>query len=131
MAKTSEKSAHRVLVVDDEADVRATIRTILRLDGYAVEAVANAEQALKLVESNKFDLIIVDYSMPGMKGDELARLIKERTLHQPILMITAYSEMLDCSLTPVTGVELVLCKPIKAGTFRKAVAAFFPPPDGD
>jgi len=123
---TAEMTSHRVLVVDDEVFVRDSIKMMLKSEGYAVDLAESGKQALELLENDRFDLIVVDYSMPEMRGDELATLIKQRVPDRPIIMITAYAEMLECSLTPVTGVEVILCKPFMAGVLRDAVARFLP-----
>jgi CheY-like chemotaxis protein len=79
-----------------------------------------------LLEQGKFDLITVDYSMPGMKGDELAAVIKQRLPHQPIIMISAYAEMLKSSSNPLPGVDFILSKPFLLKDLREAIVRVLP-----
>jgi CheY-like chemotaxis protein len=123
---TSEITARRILVIDDEPFICDAIRMMLKSDGYGVEVANSGKEGLSLLAGGKFDLIIVDYSMPEMRGDELVALIKEQTPNQRIIMITAYAEMLEFSGKPVPGVDLVLCKPFRVGTLREAIVKVLP-----
>jgi CheY-like chemotaxis protein len=116
----------RILVVDDEPAVGDAIKMMLKFDGHEVQTASGSKEALSLLEQGKFDLIITDYSMPGMKGDELAAVIKQRLPHQPIIMISAYAEMLKSSGNPLTGVDFILSKPFFMADLREAVARVLP-----
>jgi CheY-like chemotaxis protein len=116
--------ATRLLVVDDDPLVREAVRTMLRFDGHEVHLAAGPEEALGLFEPGKFAVVIVDYTMPGMSGAQLAVAIKERDPSQPVLMITAYKEALG--ETP-KGVDLILGKPFRFEALRAAVASLLPP----
>src|SRR6266576_671357 len=93
----------RILVVDDEPFVCDAVKMMLAFDGHDVLTANNGKEALALFEKGKFDLVITDFAMPGMKGDELAVAIKARSPGQPVVMITAYAEMLQSSGKPLTG----------------------------
>jgi CheY-like chemotaxis protein len=116
----------RILVVDDEPAVGDAIKMMLQFDGHAVQTANGSKAARSLLEQGKFDLIITDYSMPGMKGDELAAVIKQRLPDQPIIMITAYAEMLKSSSNPLTGVDFILSKPFSLEALREAMAGVLP-----
>ena len=75
----------------------------------------------------KFDLVITDFAMPNMKGDELAATIKARAPGQPVVMITAYAEMLQSSGNPLPGVDFVISKPFLLENLREAIAKVVPP----
>jgi CheY-like chemotaxis protein len=62
----------RILVVDDEPFVCDAVKMMLAFDGHSVETASSAKDALALFEKSKFDLVITDFAMPAMKGDELA-----------------------------------------------------------
>ena len=111
----------RLLVVDDEPMVRATIRMILTLEGYAVETSDNAEDALSLFEKSRFDVVITDYSLPAMSGDRLAKAIRERVPNQPIIMITAYADHLREGGKRVAAVDYLLSKPFELPVLRALV----------
>ena len=116
----------RILVVDDEPAVCDAIKMMLKFDGHAVQTAKGSKEALSLLEQGKFDLIITDYSMPGIKGDELAAVIKQRLPHQPIIMITAYAEMLKSSGIPLPGVDFIVSKPFLLADLREAIARVLP-----
>ena len=85
-----------------------------------------AKDALAIFEVGKFDLVITDFAMPNMKGDELAAAIKARAPKQPVVMITAYAEMLQSSGNPLTGVDCVISKPFLLENLRDAIAKVIP-----
>jgi CheY-like chemotaxis protein len=84
----------RLLVVDDEADVAATYRLLLQLEGFEVEVADNGLQALRAVEQHRPDLIVTDLAMPLMNGAELCHRLREqsRTQHIPIIMTSALAQ---------------------------------------
>src|SRR5438445_5843142 len=87
----------RILVVDDEPFVCDAVKMMLNFDGHVVETASNGKDALAMFEEGKFDLVMTDWKMPGMKGDELAAAIKARAPNQPVVMITAHAESLQSS----------------------------------
>jgi CheY-like chemotaxis protein len=113
--------AKRILVVDDEPFVCDAVKLMLAFDGHEVETANSGKQALTLFEKGKFDLVITDFAMPEMKGDELAVAIKSRAPGQPIVMITAYAEMLQASDNPLSGVDFVISKPFLLENLREAI----------
>lgn len=112
----------RILVVDDEPLVCDAVKMMLAFDGHVVETASNGKEALAVLERSQFDLVITDFQMPTMKGDELAAAIKARNPKQPIVMITAYAEMLHASGNPLTGVDYVISKPFLLENLREAIA---------
>ena len=123
---TSRNQRLQILVVDDEAAIRSVIKMFLQYEGHEVQTVSSGEEALSLLENSKFDLIITDYSMLDMKGDELAAIIKQRLPAQPIIMISAYAEMLKGSGNPLTGVDALVSKPFLLKDLREAIARVLP-----
>lgn len=109
------------MVVDDEPMVCEAIGMLLTFDGHEVISASNGNEALALFEQGKFDLVITDYHMPKMNGDELALAIKARLPGQPVIMITAYAEMLKTSAAPLSGVDLLVNKPFQLADLRDAV----------
>jgi two-component system cell cycle response regulator CpdR len=123
---TPGNQVRQILLVDDEPAVCNAIKMMLKFDGHAVQTANGSKAALSLFEQGKFDLIIMDYSMPGMKGDELAAVIKQRLPHQPIIMISAYAEMLKSSGDPLPGVDFIISKPFSLADLREAMAGVLP-----
>src|SRR5690348_14323710 len=98
----------RILVVDDEPFVCDAVKMMLDFDGHQVETAGSARDALTIFDKGKFDLVITDFAMPEMKGDELAAAIKAKSPNQPVVMITAYAEMLQASGKSMPGVDMVI-----------------------
>jgi CheY-like chemotaxis protein len=123
----------RILVVDDEPFVCDAVKMMLAFDGHDVVTANSAKEALGLFERGRFDLVITDFAMPVMKGDELALAIRERAPEQKILMITAYAEMLRSRVNPMEGVDFVISKPFLLDHLREALVTVLPEartPDG-
>ena len=119
----------KILVVDDEPQVRDVLKMLLAFDGDEVVTAGSGEEALTLFEQDKFDVVITDYHMPGMQGDELALAIKARRPGQPVIMVTAYAELLNGSRAPLPGVDYLVSKPFQIQELRDALpkAASSPP----
>ncbi len=73
----------RILVVDDEADIRESLETLLELEGYSVELAPDATSGIKKLESFSYDLILLDLMMPDRSGMEVLREVRERDLETP------------------------------------------------
>jgi CheY-like chemotaxis protein len=116
----------RILVVDDEHFVCEAVKMMLDFDGHIVQTASNGKEALALFDKGKFDLVITDFAMPEMKGDELAAAIKARSPKQPVVMITAYAEMLQSSGNPLKGVDFIISKPFLLENLREAIAKVTP-----
>ena len=117
----SDIQASRILLVDDEPSLLDCVKMMLEFDGHQVETAADGNAALSLFEKGRFDLVITDYSMAGMKGDALAIAIKQRAPEHPVIMITAHAGMLESSGNPLTGVDVVLSKPFQLEDLRAAI----------
>jgi len=107
--------------VDDEPFVCDTVKLLLAFDGHQVETALSAKEALTKFAPGKFDVVITDYSMPEMKGDELGTKIKALSPNQPVVLITAYAEMLRDSESPLNGVDCMVSKPFMLEHLREAI----------
>jgi CheY-like chemotaxis protein len=112
----------KILVVDDEPFVCETVKLLLAFDGHEVVTALNGEEALKQFQTAPFDLVITDYSMPAMKGDELGVKLKTLKPGQPVVLITAYAEMLRGDGAPIPGVDYLISKPFLLEHLREAIA---------
>ncbi|HTB96918.1 MAG TPA: response regulator transcription factor [Terracidiphilus sp.] len=77
-----------VLIVDDEPSIRISLRTILKGLGFAVIEAARGEEAVSLVRTAHFDIVLLDINMPGLGGIEVCRAIRKITPQLPIVMLT-------------------------------------------
>lgn len=107
----------RVLLVDDEEALRAGVRMMLEFDGHLVTEATNGAEALNMFAGGEFDLVITDFEMPVMKGDELAVSLKLLAPTLPILMITASER---ARVEPDNPVDALLNKPITVPDLRSA-----------
>jgi two-component system response regulator FlrC len=110
----------RVLLVDDDPLVLDSIRRMLEFDQRHVITATGAAEALSLCEKETFDLVILDYLMPGMRGDTLAITIKERHPNLPIIMITADADKMEALECP-PAVDLLMGKPFQFTELREAL----------
>src|SRR5215472_8289165 len=123
-APTSPK--RHILGVDDEPFVCDAVKMMATFDGHSGQTASCGKDALAMFDKDKFDVVITDFAMPNMKGDELAAAIKARSPKQPVVMITAYAEMLQASANPLTGVDFVISKPFLLENLREAIAKVTP-----
>jgi CheY-like chemotaxis protein len=119
------------LVVDDEPFVCDAVKMMLMFDGHVVDSANSAKDALEMFARGRYDLVITDYAMPSMKGDELAAAMKARVPGQPVVMVTAYAEMLKASGQEMPGVDFVISKPFLLEHLREAIQKTAPPVDSD
>ena len=108
-------TATRILVADDDPDLRDILRTILEPAGFAVDEAADGAQALSRIQQQAPDLMILDYMMPQLSGPELCAHIKGDMLlrHIPILMLTGKSEVQDKVHGITAGADDYLVKPFE------------------
>ncbi len=103
----------RVLLVEDEEALVALLRYNLEAEGYEVTAVMDGDEAAEVAEAMPFDIIVLDWMLPGASGIELCRRFRrtEPTRHTPILMLTARGEEEDRVRGLVTGADDYVVKP--------------------
>ena len=119
MAEQNRILGKQILLVEDDPGAREAIKLLLAIDRHAVVEATGGAEAIELLKSQTFDLVILDYFMPGMRGSEVARRFREIAPGLPILMITAYLETLGDADKPV---DAVLGKPFGVAELRRAIA---------
>lgn len=113
----------QILVVDDEADIRAFVVAVLKKGGYHTSTAANGKEALQKIQETKPDLIILDLQMPEKTGTEFYRqLSKDKTLGDvPIIVVSGLAGRHLAIRKPVA----VFDKPIDPDEFLETVAKVF------
>ncbi len=101
----------RLLLVEDEKRMAQALCELLRLEKYEVDHCANGIDGLDAIESDIYDIIILDVMLPGMNGYEIARKARENGVRTPILMLTARSELDDKVEGLDSGADDYLTKP--------------------
>jgi DNA-binding NtrC family response regulator len=90
---TETDSRARILVVDDDAEMRALLADVLSDEGYAVEGVANGAEALIRLRTESFGAIVLDKNMPGLSGLDLLPGLRTICPDTPVIMITAFGDV--------------------------------------
>ncbi len=104
--------ANRILIVDDKPEVRDSMSDYMRLAGFAAESVASAEEALDLLSDNRFDLVITDIVLPGMRGLELTQLVKKKH-NTDVVVMTGYSDNFSYEEAISIGASDFVIKPVR------------------
>ncbi|MFC1531778.1 response regulator [Thermodesulfobacteriota bacterium] len=106
--------AKRILIVDDDEMVLIALNELLKSEGYEIDSVGSAKEALNKIDENKYNLLMLDIIMPEMNGLELCKMIRDREDYQetPIIFLTAKSREEDKALGLEAGANLFLSKPI-------------------
>jgi CheY-like chemotaxis protein len=124
MSEEERVPGARILVVEDDPRVRtSTVEALQDLD-YDPVACENGEEAIRLFDSQPFDLVISDVIMPEMTGPELIKVLKERRSDFAVLFVTGYVG--DSETETLVGHEL-LRKPFTVGALASAVATALQP----
>jgi DNA-binding response OmpR family regulator len=101
----------RLLIAEDDANIRHGLVATLESDGYAVTAASDGDQALKLFPQEKFDLVILDVMMPRQSGYDVCRELRRRGSAVPILFLTAKGEEVDKVVGLKLGADDYVLKP--------------------
>ena len=112
----------QILIVDDEAAIVRLVRVKLETDGYAVLTASRGEEALRLLEADRPDLVILDLMMPEMDGTETLRNIRSRS-QVPVIMLTALSSDREKLKGLERGADDFITKPFNPDELVARVAA--------
>jgi len=115
------EAGRTILVVDDEAPVRALASETLELLGYRVLEADGGEAALALLEHEVPDLMLFDYAMPGMNGAELAGIVRARWPEVPIVFASGHADT-EAVEAALGGQATILRKPFNMETLAQAIA---------
>lgn len=108
---SSPKENLKIMVVDDDEQIREVLTDMLTIDGHKITACKDGFVALEKFKSDNFDLIITDLGMPGMSGLDLAATIHKEKPELPIAMITGWGTQLDQDEISLNGVKTLISKP--------------------
>ncbi len=103
----------RILLVDDEPDVRLMIGSALETKGYIVTSVPSAEDAIDLLADNTYDIILTDIQLPGIDGFELLSNIKKICPQAGVILMTAFDESYDLKEAMLAGAAEYISKPFE------------------
>jgi CheY-like chemotaxis protein len=107
-----------ILVVDDEPALLLVLETTLREDGHIVGVADNGTEALRLFGERRWDVVLTDRSMPGMKGDALAAAIKQLSPRTPVIMVTGSPPRVGCP-----DVDAIIPKPFTRARLAETISS--------
>jgi DNA-binding response OmpR family regulator len=112
----------RLLIVDDDPAIRDILAAVLRRDGWNTECVADGDSAIQRLDTESFDLVVLDLVMPRGGGEDVIRFIRERGIATRVIVVSALTEDRRQDLDP-TIVSVMLQKPIELNDLRTVVRA--------
>ena len=113
----------KILIAEDDRELRQLFSHVLTRNGYAVKGVSNGKEALDAMDNDYFDLVITDIMMPVLDGYELVRQLRDIGNITPVLMITAKDAFDDMSQGFVSGTDDYMVKPVNVNEMLLRVKA--------
>ena len=113
----------KILIAEDDRELRQLFSHVLTRNGYAVKGVSNGKEALDAMDNDYFDLVITDIMMPVLDGYELVRQLRDTGNITPVLMITAKDAFDDMSQGFVSGTDDYMVKPVNVNEMLLRVKA--------
>ncbi|HEV2913344.1 MAG TPA: response regulator [Pyrinomonadaceae bacterium] len=122
--QASPRDTNRILIVDDVPEILLLLRKLVARMGHQVEIAAGAGEALEIMRAKRIDLLLTDWSMPGMNGGELIRALKrdERLSNIPTIVLTGHDTEVERSEARAAGCNRFLVKPIKRDELQRVIA---------
>lgn len=113
----------KILVVDDDSDLRGLLSVMLESVGLRVAAVESAEEALSCMDREPVSLLVLDWNLPGMTGIDLCRVLRRQTLSMriPVLFLTAHAEPADVAEAFASGADDYVAKPFRAPELKARI----------
>lgn len=106
-----QPNGQRVLIVDDDPELRRFLRGELTFEGYSCGEAGSGQQALTLIRSETWDLVLLDWSLPDFSGVEVCRRVRQANLAMPVLMLTARDDVRERVEALDSGADDYLTKP--------------------
>jgi DNA-binding NtrC family response regulator len=106
-----KENSVRIMIVDDEEYIRASLTRVMKTEGFKVQVAHNGATALKMIQEELPEVLLVDFKMPGMDGMEVLRRAKELYPDLPVILITAYAEVQGAVDAMRAGAHDYLSKP--------------------
>lgn len=121
MSDEGSSHATRLLLVDDDPRVLASLERTLRREGYEIHTAESPHEALRALAERPFDVILADYKMPGMTGLELLGRAAQRRPETARLLISGWSDQVPRAALQAAGVRALLEKPWDPEELRRVV----------
>jgi DNA-binding NtrC family response regulator len=119
---TAMETPHgHLLVVDDEPEMRDLLRKVLEKDGYGVTAASDTREALRLLESHAYDLVVADMLMPFEGGLALLKAVRRLSSAIPVIIVTAFGDGESYAQAMDHGAWAFISKPLRMADLKAAV----------
>ncbi len=114
--KVEESLRRRILVVEDDEDMRENLRRILLGAGYEVSLAEDGPQAITMLRAHPCHLVLTDLVMPGMNGLELLKKIRQKDQNLPVVFLSAFGDRATYAKATELGAVDFVTKPFRAGS---------------
>ncbi len=119
---TAKVPTRRVLIVDDNVDAATSLSELLKMDGHLTQPAFSGEQALAMVENFSPDFVLLDIGLPSIDGYEVARRMRQTSLHATIVALTGYGQEEDRERAQAAGFDAHFVKPVDLAALTKLLA---------
>ncbi len=119
-----ENGMTKVLVVEDNPLNMELVVEILNTRGFIVHEAIDGEEAMKKIEKEDYDLILMDIELPGLDGVEVTKIIKKRYVKTPVVALTSYAMKGDRERFLAAGFDEYLSKPLDISDFLKRLEKY-------
>ena len=117
----------RVLIVDDEPGIVASLRRTLRKEGWELLTAAGPREALRLLQGGAVDMVVSDYQMPSMTGVELLARVQERWAETVCVLISGWADSINEQILREAGIRTMISKPWDDGELKATLRSFLTP----
>ena len=112
----------RILVVEDEPSIREILGIYLAEDGHSIEMATDGNEALAKFVKDRFDLLLTDYSMPGMSGDRLAAIIRAMDPKIRVALLTGFGSQMPQGAPLRLELDAIIAKPFTLESLQQGIA---------
>ena len=116
----------KILIIQDSPSANAMLKFRLESGGFSVETVETGEEGLEKTKASQYQLILLDYNLPGMNGSQVCRILKEqdKTRNTPVVFMSAKDEEKLTQITKETGADGYIGLPFEGKTFIEKIRGF-------
>ncbi|MGA2518216.1 MAG: response regulator transcription factor [bacterium] len=116
----------RILIIQDSPSVNAMLKFRLESGGFSVETVESGEEGVEKTKAHQYELILLDYNLPGMNGSQVCRILREQanTQNTPIVLISAKDEDKLIQITKEAGADGYIGLPFEGKKFIEKITGF-------
>lgn len=120
----------RILIIQDSPSANAMLKFRLESAGFSVEAVETGEEGVEKAKTNQYQLILLDYNLPGMNGSQVCGVLKkeEKTRKTPVVFMSAKDEEKLSQITKEAGADGYIGLPFEGKTFIERIKGFLKTP---